>query len=74
MPDVPLAGPAAGFARHMDIARIIYRLWINFWKDLPLSPRKLRAQFRLRRRATAWRENELNRLDRIRNPSKYRGL
>jgi hypothetical protein len=57
----------------MDIARIIFRLLSNFLKDLPLTPRKLRAVFVLRRRAALWRARELERLDRIRNPAKYRG-
>jgi hypothetical protein len=57
----------------MDIARIIFRVLVSFVKDLPVTPRKLRAVFLLRRRAAFWHAHELERLDRIRNPSKYRG-
>jgi len=65
-------GPTAGFARIMDIIRIIFRLLVNLAKDLPLTPRKLHASIRRRRRTAAWRLRELERLDRIRNPSKYK--
>jgi hypothetical protein len=57
----------------MDILRIIHRLCVNFLKDIPLTPRRIRAVYRMRRRNEAWRANEIDRLDRIRNPSKYRG-
>jgi hypothetical protein len=56
----------------MDIIRIIFRLLANSAKDLPLTPRRLQASIRRRRRAAAWRVREVERLDRIRNPSKYR--
>jgi hypothetical protein len=58
----------------MDVFRIILRMLSNAWKDVPLSPRRLRILFRYRRRAQASRIQETDRIDRIRNPSKYRGL
>lgn len=67
-----MPGPAAGFAPLMDTVRIILRLILNFVKDIPLTRRKMRALVLLRRRAAFWRSHEVERLDRIRNPSKYR--
>jgi hypothetical protein len=58
----------------MDIVRIILRIFSNFLQDLPRSPRAIRVRFRLRRRNAAWRFQEADRLDRIRNPEKYRGV
>lgn len=55
-------GPSGGFADSMNIIKIILRIFGNFVKDLPLSPRKLRVRYRLRR---AWRVGEVERLDRI---------
>lgn len=57
----------------MDVLRIIFRMFSNFLRDLPLTPRKFRVRHRLRRRVAAWRLFEVERLDRIRNPAKYRG-
>jgi hypothetical protein len=57
----------------MHILQVIYRLCANFLKEIPITPRRVRATFRWRRREAAWRASEVDRLDRIRNPSKYRG-
>jgi hypothetical protein len=57
---------------NMDAVRIIFRVLVNVLKDLPLSRRKVRAVILLRRRAEYWRVQELERMDRLRNPSKYR--
>ena len=65
-------GPRAGFAPTMDVARIILRVLVNLIKDLPYTPRKLRAVVLLRRRAAFWRSHEAERVDRIRNPAKDR--
>jgi hypothetical protein len=67
-----LPGPGAGFAAIMDIVRIILRVLANFARDIPFTRRRLRATMFLRRRASSWRSREVERLDRIRNPSKYR--
>ena len=67
-------GPTAGFADAVNIITIILRIFINSLKDLRLLPRKLRVRYRFRRRAAAWRIGEVERLDRIRNPAKYRGV
>jgi hypothetical protein len=56
----------------MDIVRIVFRVLINFVKDIPFTPRKMRARVLLRRRAAFRRSHEAERLDRIRNPAKYR--
>jgi len=68
-----IAWSGGGCADAMDILRITLRIFANFWKDLPLSPRKMRVRLRWRRREAAWRISEGERLDRIRNPVKYRG-
>jgi hypothetical protein len=62
------------FADTMDIARILLRIFLNFLQDLPRLPRDIKVRFRLRRRNAAWRVNEADRLDRLRNPARYRGL
>jgi hypothetical protein len=61
-----------GFAPIMDLLHILYRLVVNFAKDMPVTPGKLRAMIKTRRRATASRQEEIERVDRIRNPRKYR--
>ena len=57
----------------MDILKIISRIAINLLRDIPLTPRRLRAARWLNRRRAASRITELERLDRIRQPWKYRG-
>lgn len=56
----------------MDLFHILYRLVVNFAKDLPITPHKVRDVIQTRRRATEWRLQEVERVDRIRNPRKYR--
>jgi len=57
----------------MDILKIIFRIAINLFKEIPFTPRRLRAARWLSRRRAASRITELERLDRIRQPWKYRG-
>jgi hypothetical protein len=68
------AWSGGGLRDAVNILRIILRIFSNLLKELPLSPRKMKIQLRLRRRAAAWRRQEVERLDRIRNPAKYRGV
>jgi hypothetical protein len=63
----------AGSASIMNLFLIAHRVCVNFLKDIPFSPRAFRALYRRRRRMKSRKVNEVDRLDRIRNPSKYLG-
>ena len=57
----------------MVIFQIVYRLAANFLLELPITPVRIRSALRVRRDAAAVRLQEVDRLDRLRNPYKYRG-
>jgi GAF domain-containing protein len=57
----------------MNMLKIICRRVAAALKQALLLPRSLSIATRLRRRQVARNEFETERLDRIRNPSKYRG-
>lgn len=57
----------------MDILRIIFRVLMNTAKDLPYTWRRMKVVRWRRRRFAAWQIVEEERLDRLRQPWKYRG-
>lgn len=59
--------------KRMQTLKSILQAIVNFGNELGLIPRSFMNAIRQRRQQTVVDENEVERLDRIRNPSKYRG-
>jgi len=57
----------------MYILELIGRMIVNLVKQAWLMPQTIALAFQQKRRQTARHEFETERLDRIRNPSKYLG-
>jgi len=57
----------------MNLIKLIWLTVVNLGRQVLLMPQAAAAAFQDRRRLTAKAEFEVERLDRIRNPSKYRG-
>ena len=57
----------------METLMIIWRMFVNLAKQAWLLPKTITLALQQRRRQIALNEFEIERLDRIRNPSKYAG-
>jgi hypothetical protein len=57
----------------MQILMLIWRTIVNLFKQAWLLPKTIALALQQRRRQIARHEFEIERLDRIRNPSKYAG-
>ena len=57
----------------MNILKLIGLTLIQLVKQVWFLPQSIANAVRYRRRRVAWSEHETERLDRIRNPSKYLG-
>jgi hypothetical protein len=57
----------------MYIFKLIFLTIVNLVKQAWLLPHEIALAFQQRRQQTARRQSETERLDRIRNPSKYAG-
>jgi hypothetical protein len=57
----------------MNILMIIYLTIIQLVKQVWLLPQTIVLALKHKRQQTALNEDEVERLDRLRNPSKYRG-
>ena len=57
----------------MQTLLLIWRIIVNLAKQAWLLPKTITLALQQRRRQTALHEFETERLDRIRNPSKYAG-
>lgn len=65
--------PDSNRTRFMYILEMIFRTIFNLLKEAWLLPKTIAATLQQRRRQFARQEFETERLDRIRNPSKYLG-
>ena len=57
----------------MHALKLIYLALLQLVKQAWLLPQSITSAIRYRRQQIAWDEHEAERLDRIRNPSKYLG-
>src|SRR5689334_22673981 len=66
-------GPGAETSNFMYILEVIFRTIVNLFKQAWLLPQIITMGLQQRRRQLAQNQFEAERLDRIRNPSKYAG-
>jgi len=57
----------------MNTLKLVYLTMIHLAKQACLLPQAITSAFKQRRQQVALNELEVERLDRIRNPEKYRG-
>jgi hypothetical protein len=57
----------------MKILKIVYLTIIQIFRQVWLLPQTIAFALRQKRRQTSLNEHEVERLDRLRNPSKYMG-